>query len=275
MRPLLLAVLLACAACGRHAAHPVLATTTSMQNSGLLEPLLRQYGSVRVLAVGSGIALELLGRGEADVAITHAPEREAAALRAHPSWWYRKILYNDFLLVGPPEDPAGVRQASDAVDAMRRIGASNARFISRGDSSGTHEREEQLWRLAGGAPGDGRVVVAGAAMGQTLRIASSRDAYTLTDRATFSAMKTLRSVALYSGDPRLLNTYAVVADPDNAAGMRFARWLAGSSGRQAITRLLDSGQVSGFNVWPADHPNDRPDAVVKPLAPLVGQPGRN
>ena len=261
-RLLLLAVFISCGACRHHPAPTVLATTTSVENSGLLDPLLREYGPVRVVSVGSGIALDLLGRGDADVAMTHAPEREAAALRAHPTWWYRKILYNDFVLVGPPEDPAAVRASVDVIEAMRRIAASKAQFISRGDSSGTHEREQQLWRLAGGAPTDGRVIVAGAAMGQTLRIANSRDAYTLTDRATFAAMKTLRCVVLSSGDARLLNTYAVVADAKNEAGMRFARWLVGSSGRDTVTRLLTTGRVTGFNLWPSDSANDRPDAAL-------------
>jgi tungstate transport system substrate-binding protein len=251
--------LVVCAGCEPYKAPPVVATTTSVVNSGLLEPWLREYGPVRVVPVGSGIALDLLARGDADVAITHAPEREAVALRAHPSWWYRKILYNDFVLVGPPDDPANVRAAADGVDAMRRIAASGAQFISRGDSSGTHERELQLWRLAGASPGDGRVVVAGASMAQTLRIAASRDAYTLTDRATFDVLKT-GSVVVSTGDPRLLNTYAVAANPGNNAGIRLARWLAGSAGREAVTRLLRRGQVSGFTLWPAGGANDRPDA---------------
>ena len=271
---LLLVLLTACAACDAHSAPTILATTTSVQNSGLLEPLLREYGHVRVVAVGSGIALDLLARGDADVAITHAPEREAAALAANPSWSYRRILYNDFVLVGPPEDPAHVRGSPDVIDAMRRIAASRAQFISRGDSSGTHERERQLWRLSGGAPTDGRVIVAGAAMGQTLRIASSRDAYTLTDRATFGAIKTLRSVVLSSGHPRLLNTYAVIADAKNNAGMRFADWLAGSTGRDAVARLLESGQVTGFNLWPAGNANEKPAAVVNYHGPTAGQSTR-
>jgi len=240
----------------------VLATTTSVANSGLLDRLLPAYdgATVRALQVGSGVALDLLGRGEADVAITHAPEREAAALRAHPTWWYRKILYNDFLIVGPPEDPARIRSAGDAVTAMKRIADAGVTFISRGDESGTHERERQLWTTAQTRPARERLVVAGAGMGQTLRIASSMDAYTLTDRGTFLALKgSLRSQVLLEGDPRLLNTYAVVADPANARGYEFARWLAAGPGQRQLSQIV-SRYVRGFSVWPADVPADRPES---------------
>ena len=117
----------------------VLATTSSVFNTGLLDRLLPAYEqNVRVSAVGSGMALDLLARGDADVAIAHAPEQETAALATHRSWIYRKFLYNDFVIVGPTEAPAGVRGTTDAVAAMRRIATTHARFISRGDGSGTH-----------------------------------------------------------------------------------------------------------------------------------------
>jgi tungstate transport system substrate-binding protein len=120
-----------------------------------------------------------------DVVITHAPERETAALDRHAGWFYRKILYNDFLLVGPPADPAGVAGIPDVAQAMRRIVASEHRFLSRGDESGTHERELSLWRAGGVEPTSHKhIVIAGAGMGQTLRIVSQTGAYTLTDRGT-------------------------------------------------------------------------------------------
>ena len=142
------------AACVRPAPALVLATTTSVGNSGLLEPLGAEYARTRGIAirthlVGSGRALALLASGDADVAITHAPAAEAAFLATHSAWRYTKVMFNDFVIVGPAADPARVKGAVDAAAAMTRIAASAARFISRGDGSGTHEREQALWQNAG------------------------------------------------------------------------------------------------------------------------------
>ena len=253
-------------ACSRPSSPPalVLATTTSVVNSGLTErvlPVYEQQTGVRaqVVGVGSGRALKLLADLQADAAITHAPMQETAALRAHPQWLYRKVFYNDFVIVGPRADPAHVADATGAVDAMRRIATSTARFISRGDESGTHEREQQLWRAAGAMPETGRLVVAGAGMGDTLRIASETDAYTLSDRATFEQLSSrLASSVLCSGDSILLNTYAVIADPGHAVGLRFARWLSGAAGREAVADLIRRGQLRGFSAWSIDRPGDAP-----------------
>src|SRR5690606_7520696 len=131
--------------------------------------------------------------------------------------------------------PAGVRDAQDAVDAMRRIAAGHTTFLSRGDESGTHERERALWREAGVQPDAARLVVAGAGMGQTLRIASGTGAYTLTDRGTFEALRASVDLdILHEGDERLLNTYAVLADPRRTRGERFARWLAEGDGHGVL-----------------------------------------
>ena len=211
--------LTACAGDGSQARHLVLATTTSLGNSGLLDALLpsfqREHGlQIRSHLVGSGLALRMLEKGYADVAISHAPTAEALMLRTHPQWRYRKIMFNEFVIVGPPEDPARAKSTSNAATAMRRIADSSARFLSRGDRSGTHEREQQLWRLAGARPGPDRLIVAGAGMGATLRIASETGAYTLTDRATFAHFAdTLRVVIVSQDRAMLLNTYAVVTDP--------------------------------------------------------------
>jgi tungstate transport system substrate-binding protein len=153
----------------------VLATTTSVANSGLLDRVLPAYEAqpVRAIQVGSGRALSMLETGGADVVISHAPEREARVISEHPTWFYRKILYNDFLIVGPSADPASIAGLTDAVTAMKRLLESHQRFLSRGDESGTHERERQLWAAAGVAPNPDQVIVAGAGMGQTLRIASA------------------------------------------------------------------------------------------------------
>ena len=253
---------LSCAACGNRVAAPVvLATTTSVANSGLLERLLPAYPErLRTVAVGSGLALELLDDGNADVAITHAPEREAAALHSHPYWRYRKVLYNEFLLVGPAEDPARAGQAADVVAAMRRIADSRHTFISRGDHSGTHDRERQLWAAAGVTPAGQNVVIAGAGMGQTLRIASNTNAYTLTDSGTFAALqRSIRSRVLFRGGERLLNTYAVTFDAENERGRRFAEWLVDGDGRTILQRTVAT-EVQGFSIWPSGSPRDRPES---------------
>jgi tungstate transport system substrate-binding protein len=247
----------------------LLATTTSVANSGLLDQVLPIYekevrARVRVLPVGSGRALKMLEDRQADVIITHAPDQETRMLSAHPSWWYHKILYNDFVIVGPPADPAGVAESRDVLDAMHRIVAAHARFVSRGDQSGTHEREQQLWKLAGLSPGADVVIVSGAGMGATLNQASETGTYTLTDRGTYEQFKGKRELKeLYSGDPRLLNTYAVVADPSNENGIRFARWMADGNGRGAVQSLLDGGRLRGFTVWPEGANRTRPDATPR------------
>jgi tungstate transport system substrate-binding protein len=250
------------AACHGTTPPVIVATTTSVANSGLLDVILPSFETpVRVLQVGSGRALALLASGGAGVAITHAPAQETDALRNYSGWFYRKILYNDFLIVGPADDPAGIAALADPIDAMRRIIESRQRFISRGDESGTHERERQFWTAAGINPAHAQIVVAGAGMGQTLRIASEANGYTLTDRGTFQALSnSLRLRELVAGDARLLNTYAVIADPSNEGGIRFAKWLSEGEGRRVLTDALSKRTVKGFTLWPADHDGTRPDA---------------
>ena len=256
-------VVLCAAGCSRTEAPVLLATTSSVGNSGLLDAVLPAYstGTVRSVLVGSGRALDMLAARTADVVISHAPARETAALAAHPDWHYRKILYNDFLIVGPPDDPAGVREAVDAADAMGRIARSSVKFLSRGDESGTHERERELWSVAGVSPGPSNLVVAGAGMGQTLRISGSSGAYTLTDRGTYEALKSVINLAVVlEGDPRLLNTYAVIWSPANRRGSRFAEWLSTGSGREVVAAALRDGRVKGFTPWPADRDGSIPPA---------------
>jgi tungstate transport system substrate-binding protein len=266
MRPFILAILVALGMACRTAPEPlVLATTTSVANSGLLDqtlPAFEQHAGIRVrpVPVGSGRALRMLGEGQADVIISHAPQQEADALREHADWFYRKVFYNDFLIAGPARDPGGVRQARDALDAMRRIQESSATFVSRGDESGTHERERSLARDAGITFAPERVIVTGQGMSSTLRIASEMDAYTLTDRGTFEQFTSqLRIVELYRGDTRLLNTYAVVCRPSSSAGHRFAIWLADGPGRDGLAAAIASGALKGFAVWPEGRPRNRPD----------------
>ena len=203
--------------------------------------------------------------GDVFAAVTIAGRSLDQALGEHPDWWYRKILFNDFLIVGPREDPAGVGEARDARDAMRRIATLGATFLSRGDESGTHERERALWRQAGVQPEGERLVVAGAGMGQTLRIASGTGAYTLTDRGTFEALRaSVNLEILHEGDERLLNTYAVLADPGRVRGQRFATWLAEGEGQRVLGELLRSAAVRGFSPWPEGADRNRPDAIPRP-----------
>lgn len=245
----------------------VLATTTSVGNSGLLDPLLSVYrefarADVQPQLVGSGLALKMLGDSHADIVISHSPAGEDAALREHPRWDYRKLMFNDFVLVGPLDDVATVTESRNLVDAMRRIAASNARFISRGDQSGTHERERQLWARAGAAPADGRLVVAGAAMGSTLRVASETGAYTLTDRATFEQLAgSLTLKVVFEGGSLLLNTYAVIFDragPRATDAAAFAAWLSEGAGRQVIDGYRGKGKGQPFRIWPAGHSRTQP-----------------
>ena len=275
MRITALLALLSLTACARAQPPLVLATTTSMGASGLLDRVLPAYeaATVRPVLVGSGRALEMLAAGTADVVVSHAPARETEMLKAHPSWWYRKILFNDFLIVGPREDPGAVAAAADTLDAMRRIAASRTPFLSRGDESGTHEREQALWAEAGTAPADGRLIVAGAGMGQTLRIASATGAYTLTDRASFETLQhSIALVILHEGDPRLLNTYAVIATPERAAGFAFARWLASGDGAEVLRRVVTGGEVPGFSTWPEGAERHHPAA--QPIRPQWSAFGR-
>jgi tungstate transport system substrate-binding protein len=255
--------------CAGQSAHLRLATTTSVDNSGLLQAILPSFQQetgidVQVLAVGSGRALQLLRRGDADVALTHDPVGEAAFLKEMPSAGYRKIMFNDFVLVGPSGDIALIRQATNAADAMRRIAMSTALFVSRGDESGTHARERQLWQEAGAEPRAERLLETGQGMAATLRVASERQAYTLTDRATFTQLaRALALQPLFESDSDLLNTYAVVIPrgnvPKNSA-REFMRWISEGDGRARIVGFTIAG-THPFVVWPPGRDRDRPDAM--------------
>jgi tungstate transport system substrate-binding protein len=248
-----------------------LATTTSVENSGLLTEVLpeftRQSGiSVEVLAVGSGQALTLLRRGEAAAALTHDPKAEATALAGRAISGYRKIMFNDFVIVGPAADPAAVAAASDAVDAFRKIAGSQATFVSRGDASGTHSREQELWTLAKARPSDDRLLDVGQGMGGTLRVANERGAYTLSDRATFEQFRSaLRLQPLFQGGPQLVNTYAVflrsgTSGAELTSATALADWLADGDGRSRIAAFVANGQKV-FQIWPAGSPREAPTDV--------------
>jgi ABC-type tungstate transport system permease subunit/ABC-type tungstate transport system substrate-binding protein len=249
-----LAAVLPAAACRRApapATHElILATTTSAQDSGILDSLVpafeRESGiRVKVIAVGTGAALDLATRGNADAVLVHAPKQEAPLVAEGQLVGGRRIMHNDFLIVGPPADPAGVGAAAGLDDALRRIAASG-RFVSRGDGSGTETRELELWRAAGIAPGAvrGREQT-GQGMGATLLVADAHAAYTLTDRGTYLAFRPrLRLVPLVEHDARLLNIYhAYVVSLARHPGVRsreaeaFVRFLVSPGAQSLIGRF--------------------------------------
>jgi tungstate transport system substrate-binding protein len=240
-----------------------LATTTSVHNSGLLDALRTAYTeqTINAHAAGSGRALAMLADGIVNVVISHAPEAEAGYLTQHPEWSYRKFAYNEFMVVGPRMDPAGVSEASDVVDAFRRIAASGV-FVSRGDHSGTHEREEAIWKLAGVRPPPDRLLVSGRGMALALRHADERNAYTLTDQATFWQFENqLALTVLVMGDPRLQNSYAVLHSRDDDAAARFVAWLVDGDGRRIVENFTVAGRPA-FTIWPPGCPHDKPHAAV-------------
>lgn len=199
-----------------------LATTTSTENSGLLEYLLPAFEDeynvdVDVVAVGTGQALQLGEDGNADVLMVHARSLEDAFMEAGHGVRREDVMYNDFVIVGPQGDPAGVRGMEDAADAFAQIAEAEAPFVSRGDESGTHTTEKAIWKAAGVEPAGDWYISAGQGMGAVLTMADEEQAYTLSDRATYLA-RTLEGTELeilVEGDPILFNLYGVIAvNPD-------------------------------------------------------------
>jgi tungstate transport system substrate-binding protein len=222
----------------------ILATTTSTQDSGLLDDLLPVFTAetgwaVKPIAVGSGQAIELGRRGEADVLLVHSPAAEEEFVAEGTAGRRLLVMHNDFVLLGPPDDPAGVR-GLPVDEALRRIAAAGAVFVSRGDESGTHARELSLWEQASGTPAGAGYQETGQGMGATLRVAAEKAGYTLSDRATHLAQPDGLAV-LVEGDPGLLNVYHVIeittragerVQPDGAAA--FADWITGPVAQQRI-----------------------------------------
>lgn len=194
----------------------LLATTTSTYDSGLLGVLLPPFKKetnikVEVIAVGTGQALSLGRRGDVDVILGHSPEQEEEFMAQGYGIERHPIMYNDFVLVGPFHDPAGVR-GLDILPALGFIARKGSLFVSRGDDSGTHHKERKLWAEAGIKPQGDWYLIAGQGMGQTLTLASEKGAYTLSDRATFLAQRErLRLTILVEGGQRLFNPYSIIA----------------------------------------------------------------
>ncbi|HHW38201.1 MAG TPA: solute-binding protein [Bacillales bacterium] len=194
----------------------VLATTTSTQDSGLLDVLVpifeEQTGyMVKTIAVGTGKALEMGQNGEADVLLVHAPESEQPLVDSGVVTNYQLVMHNDFIVAGPKEDPAGIKGLTATVEAFKKIAADNALFVSRGDDSGTHKKELGLWKNAGIEPSGKWYQETGQGMGATLKVASEKDGYSLTDRATYLALKhELNLDIILEGEESLLNIYHVM-----------------------------------------------------------------
>jgi tungstate transport system substrate-binding protein len=224
----------------------ILATTTSTQDSGLLDVLIPAFEKasgrqVKTVAVGSGQAIEMGARGEADVVLAHSPAAEEEMMAAGKGRTRRTVMHNDFVLVGPPSDPAKVR-GTTATEAMARIARARAPFISRGDDSGTNTFELKLWEQAKVQPRGRWYQESGQGMGATLQIANDKDAYTISDRGTFLATESARDLKiLVEGGSALLNVYHVIDIPaangprvNTAGGKAFADWIVAPAAQALI-----------------------------------------
>lgn len=224
----------------------ILASTTSTEDSGLFDELIPAFEAahpefaVYVIAVGTGEALELGRRTDADVLLVHAPAAESAFVADGYGLERRPVMYNDFVIVGPADDPATVRGLTDAAEALRRIAEAGAPFVSRGDDSGTHRKELELWQAAALEPGFVGYLDAGQGMGEVLRIANERRGYALTDRATFLFLRhALELEVLVEGDERLFNPYGVipVTGARNTEGAAvFTEWITSAEAQALIGR---------------------------------------
>lgn len=223
----------------------ILATTTSTMDTGLLDVLLPLFEKktnyvVKPHAVGTGQALAMGEKGNADALLVHAPEDEVKLVEKGVVINRRLVMHNDFIIVGPPEDPAQVKEAKTAAEAFKRIASKQTLFISRGDDSGTHKKEKSIWKVAGLEPSGKWYQEAGAGMGQTLNIASEKGAYTLTDRGTYLALKkTLRLAILLEGERSLLNIYHIMqVNPE-----KFPQLPINSEGAKALVDFFISPET--------------------------------
>ncbi len=231
------------------------ASTTSTQNSGLFDyilPLFEQKTGIRVdvVAVGTGAAIEIGKRGDADVILVHAKELELDAVRLGYFVDRHDVMYNDFVVIGPPDDPAGIKGMESAAGAFGNIAKKRKPFVSRGDKSGTHMKEQSIWKKAGLNPaGNKWYLEVGQGMAKAQRIANEKRAYTLTDRATWLALKDkdrLEMAVLLESDPVLFNQYGIMAvNPSRHTHVKyddakkFINWLVSEQGQDAIAAFKD------------------------------------
>ena len=263
--PGLLGLWLVLSGCGTsQPSEVILATTTSTYDSGLLDVLVPAFEAqsdyvVKTVAVGTGKALAMGREGNADLLLVHAPAAEEAFMAGGYGSRRDLVMHNDFVLLGPPDDPVGAGEADSPGAALARIAADRYGFLSRGDDSGTHKKERSLWEQAGIEPDGEWYLESGQGMGATLRIASEKQAYTLSDRATYLALRDELDLAIvFSGAPELLNIYHVIL-------VNPARWpRVNQAGAQALADFLISpeGQalIATFGVERFGEPLFVPDA---------------
>jgi len=237
----------------------LLSTTTSTRDTGLLDYLLPRFTEdtgidVRYVAFGTGVALDMARRGDVDAVLVHAPSLELAFMAEGHGLCRSPVMYNEFLLVGPPSDPAGIRGLGNATEAFRRILTTRSPFVSRGDNSGTNVLERSLWALVGYEPNakdDPWYIESGQGMGMTLAIASEKGAYTLTDEGTFAAQRFALNLEVdVRGDPALLNHYhVIVVNParhpavNRDGALDFAHWTVSDRGQSLIAGYEVGGQT--------------------------------
>jgi len=271
-RPLVLAplafVTLALAGIGQARAsdhYIVLASTTSTEQSGLFGHLLPAFTEasgirVRVVAVGTGQAFEIARRGDADSLLVHDTSGEQRLVAEGFAAERADVMANDFVIIGPGHDPAGIAKAETVADALARIAETASAFTSRGDDSGTHRAEQRLWEAAGVEPGGAWYRELGSGMGQTLNTAAAMDAYAMSDRATWLVFENPRDLTLlFEDEEALFNQYgSLLIDPlrhphlKHDLAMQWHRWLLSKAGQQAIADFEVQGQQLFF-------PNARPD----------------
>nr|WP_217345547.1 substrate-binding domain-containing protein [Noviherbaspirillum sp. L7-7A]MBV0879841.1 substrate-binding domain-containing protein [Noviherbaspirillum sp. L7-7A] len=236
-----------------------LSTTTSTENSGLLQYLLPAFETrtgkrVHVISVGTGKALEMAKNGDVDVTLVHARPSEDKFVAEGHGVNRRDVMYNDFILVGPPADPAGIRGSREVLKAMRKIAGSKVKFISRGDNSGTDQMEKTYWQEAGARPEGSAYVSAGLGMGEVLTMAAEMQAYTLTDRATYGAYKAKTGLAIeVEGDPKMFNPYGIIAvNPARHPAVNYKgatqliEWITSAEGQARIASFKVDGQQLFF-----------------------------
>ncbi len=232
-----------------------LASTTSTQNSGLLDVILPQFTArtgivVHVIAVGTGQALRIARNGDADAILVHHRPSEDDFVAQGYGVDRLDVMYNDFVIVGPSGDAAGIADSADAVDALSRIAATHSKFASRGDDSGTHKKEREIWAAAGIQPGGKWYLETGSGMGATLNLAQSLDTYVLVDRGTWITFGNKGNLKLlFAGDRALFNPYGYIAvDPARHPHVRFnlaerlGDWLVSAEGQSAIGSFRVLGQ---------------------------------
>jgi tungstate transport system substrate-binding protein len=259
-RRLLMAGLLAVAALPALAQEVIkLSTTTSTENSGLLKYLLPAFEAksnmrVHVISVGTGKALEMAKNGDVDVTLVHARPSEDKFVAEGHGVNRRDVMYNDFIIVGPTSDPAGVKGGRDVLKALKKITDSKAKFISRGDNSGTDQMEKAYWKDVGARPEGSAYVSAGLGMGEVLNMAAEMQAYTLTDRATYGAYRAKTGLAIVvEGDPKMFNPYGIIAvnparhkEVNYKGAMQLIDWITSDEGQKKIASYKVDGEQLFF-----------------------------